>query len=814
MKKGAGQVRNDLSLTAFICWGVLILLVGVYFRFTNILAISVQWIEGLNLQIAHFAMEGRIFHAPTSWGFIEIRKWLYPVVIALFQPGGPEGPFIAKIVSAILSSLSIASSMAVGYMLGSRRTGLLAGAIYALLPVNVFHERLGLADPLMAVFVALIMLFSLRLARANVPRWREAVFLGIVLAGGFLTKISILPYFAIPVVAMLFFTPRERYVRAGSRLAVSFVVASGIILAVYRLFAVHNPQLHSNVWDALYTQFYGMSPAVSEPSDRVRNILTQLRDLGDILPIYIQWGNIILAGAAVAWIIAGGVQFLIRKEGKQWIRWEEWRALMFASVPAFGFALPMLVTTGDAGYREPFFASRYLLLVSFPLCIVIALSFQVSVQKIPHHRMKRWIYRIILALLFVFPLSFDWQVVHHITEVRVPSVDRRYIDGQPSGLGFQQAADFMLAEHRRRGGVPVHVFLSTDPTQLEAMLGPRISTVEKYLGSDEQRLEIAGMLQRGEPVFFLDGGDQHSYEVFHPVKPYGALIEQVVEQESAWGTMRLYQVVGAENPLAYDIYSLLAPAPEKLEGQYAATGRVLDRMEGVVIVFPPNHAEPLSEYTEREVVPLDVNRWPLTSEAVAATLENIVGENSMEGFDLVLVDEARSDSERVILLTMLEHYYRLDGSWEGLIHRVRYFGGEVTLSSVDAVFEDAIGLESAGTDREHYEAGDVMRVQMVWQTTAPVEDAFKVFVHVVDMQGNLWAQYDSEPGSGLLPMPVWRPHQPVVDRFAISLPPDMPSGEYMLLAGIYHPEGGWRLRVTEADQGGADYVAFGSIEIR
>ena len=86
-------------------------------------------------------------------------------------------------------------------------------------------------------------------------------------------------------------------------------------------------------------------------------------------------------------------------------------------------------------------------------------------------------------------------------------------------------------------------------------------------------------------------------------------------------------------------------------------------------------------------------------------------------------------------------------------------------------------------------------------------------MHVIDSQGTLWAQHDGIPGNGLLPMTGWSPGEPVLDRIAISLPGDLPPGTYDLVAGIYQPESGLRLRVTAGGSTSPDSILLGQITV-
>ena len=76
------------------------------------------------------------------------------------------------------------------------------------------------------------------------------------------------------------------------------------------------------------------------------------------------------------------------------------------------------------------------------------------------------------------------------------------------------------------------------------------------------------------------------------------------------------------------------------------------------------------------------------------------------------------------------------------------------------------------------------------------------FVHVLDAENNLVAQFDGPPLEGLRPTSQWPPGALVVDRRTLRLPADLPSGSYTLMVGLYDPTSMARTAVVpEGDAG-------------
>jgi hypothetical protein len=66
----------------------------------------------------------------------------------------------------------------------------------------------------------------------------------------------------------------------------------------------------------------------------------------------------------------------------------------------------------------------------------------------------------------------------------------------------------------------------------------------------------------------------------------------------------------------------------------------------------------------------------------------------------------------------------------------------------------------------------VLDLTLYWESVAAVSDSYKLFIHIMDINGNLVAQIDSPPVSGLAPTYRWQPGDLVRDPYQIPLPPE------------------------------------------
>ncbi len=97
-----------------------------------------------------------------------------------------------------------------------------------------------------------------------------------------------------------------------------------------------------------------------------------------------------------------------------------------------------------------------------------------------------------------------------------------------------------------------------------------------------------------------------------------------------------------------------------------------------------------------------------------------------------------------------------------------------------------------------------LRVKLFWRARAVIPEDYTVFVHVVDTNGKLIVQADSQPQRGAYPTFFWDAGELVADEHLIALPRDLPRGDYAVRVGLYRASDGARLPV----RGGAGFVAL------
>ena len=133
--------------------------------------------------------------------------------------------------------------------------------------------------------------------------------------------------------------------------------------------------------------------------------------------------------------------------------------------------------------------------------------------------------------------------------------------------------------------------------------------------------------------------------------------------------------------------------------------------------------------------------------------------------------------------------------------------GVVSAGPVHLVSESLTGqfgsdLQLTGVEGEvgHRDTTQEVDVTLLWKADAPVEESYKVFVHLLDDAGNLIGQHDSIPVNWRLPTDAWEPGTVIADRHKVAVLPDHNTDEIREIAiGVYHPDTLQRLTAVVLD---------------
>jgi hypothetical protein len=112
--------------------------------------------------------------------------------------------------------------------------------------------------------------------------------------------------------------------------------------------------------------------------------------------------------------------------------------------------------------------------------------------------------------------------------------------------------------------------------------------------------------------------------------------------------------------------------------------------------------------------------------------------------------------------------------------------------------------------------GAPLEVDLEWESLAPVDRDYKVFVHLVDEADQPRAQSDGPLEILDYPVVRWQPGEQLRTRRSLQLDQGFRPGQYRLLVGLYDPaRPSQRLPILSSDVPTANQAArVGEVEIR
>ncbi len=147
-------------------------------------------------------------------------------------------------------------------------------------------------------------------------------------------------------------------------------------------------------------------------------------------------------------------------------------------------------------------------------------------------------------------------------------------------------------------------------------------------------------------------------------------------------------------------------------------------------------------------------------------------------------DEQDPDGE--VQNTLNRYAYPISAQWVDSV-QLRRYATPTTVApaqAVDVAFGDHITLESVALSTRTLAPQSALQVRLHWSTSAPLQQRYKVFLHLLDADGRLVVQRDSEPADGRAITPLWAVDDVIVDPHALAIGA-LPAGPYQLIVGLY-----------------------------
>jgi hypothetical protein len=125
---------------------------------------------------------------------------------------------------------------------------------------------------------------------------------------------------------------------------------------------------------------------------------------------------------------------------------------------------------------------------------------------------------------------------------------------------------------------------------------------------------------------------------------------------------------------------------------------------------------------------------------------------------------------------------------------------DVILPRYDTGFEQGLTLVAAGTPPEGPAWGPTIKavapgtvpIWMAWGSAVPLDHRITFTLHLIDDQGRMVGQIDSEMDHGYFPTTLWHifaaQYITMADAFPLQLSKDVQPGRYHLMAGAYNSD--------------------------
>lgn len=785
-----------------------VLLLAFALRIINLTNYPISSDEIRHLLRIYNIVDGSVFDG------LDQNKWIYGWIVAQFGANGPEASWVARYVNVLWAAVSVATVISLGRMLHSWKVGILAALFYAVATMGIYHERRGLHDPQMTATAMVAFLFMVRMARFKYSDHRLLLFTGIMTAFlllSRLTKPAMIGFLALPFGAIILYRlmPDGRFPslpqikeringdvwKLVGYCTASVAIVMGVTEWVYRVAATQ-----------------GFSPRGSHTVSLGNTVLAQdwtaatvvariFSDLREILFIHLTYWSV----GIVLCVVAGLIWLIVTPKYRI--------ALLLLAVPALVYLIiPMVAVRPAFGVGRLF--PRYLLINGPTLVLFAAMGLVLTYERFlqEQHLLKTLITSLVVLPTLAIGVMWLFDPIWLRESLSVTELPFR---SQMPWYGKSSVArDASLAigqdwaENTDRSGDQIYTTMVTfAETEYQAYLGPRTGPVIVLNPDDPTALPF--WVAQSERVFLIE--DEQGYRLPQAYQAQDLTL-MVFGNESRDGRQWLWRVDELDGEAGNAVYTHQAASPESMAADYDAL--LPQTSSNVLYTFPVNHAEFANGKTGVEVSPLALNHWPLQTDRISAALAAMGTDGERVG--VILVDEAQTDAARELQIGLYtNNLYPYTDIYSGVLHYVGFVTGpaQPTFTPVEAEWENVISIDRVALLDHEVDAGALVRVSYIWVTEELIEDDFAAFTHILDQDGNLVAQYDSQPGRNLFPTTSWARGEHITDRFAVQLPPDVAAGTYTIRVGLYNPANAVRLRATDGNSDN-NAVAVGQIVVR
>ncbi|MBN1873846.1 MAG: glycosyltransferase family 39 protein [Anaerolineae bacterium] len=232
-----------------------------------------------------------------------------------------------------------------------------------------------------------------------------------------------------------------------------------------------------------------------------------------------------------------------------------------------------------------------------------------------------------------------------------------------------------------------------------------------------------------------------------------------------------------------------------------------ERQGDAILLSAPNQWEVFTYYYRGPLPVYPAPYRPTLDEATLWVDEIIAQHNRLF---VVFWGDTESDPERHIEPLLAQRAYKAGDAWISTV-RLAYYGvsegsdvgdtqsDPLTITpeiNLEVLFDESIYLEGYtlgaspfALSPSSYIPGDILPLALFWRVRASPGERLKVFVHLLNTDGNLVSQVDIEPGGGFSLTDTWQAGEYHRDHYGVYLPASIPPGTYTLWVGLYRFSG-------------------------
>ena len=232
------------------------------------------------------------------------------------------------------------------------------------------------------------------------------------------------------------------------------------------------------------------------------------------------------------------------------------------------------------------------------------------------------------------------------------------------------------------------------------------------------------------------------------------------------------------------------------------------RAQPIITVAQYHYHVPMNRFKARvPLIGLAQQRWPMPDTAIPLLESATVGDVT----HLVTIGFPSASPDNAAEQWLALNTFKISDEWlPDEVRLARFTSVQPTATRrIEATFDQTIQLTAIKL-LTSLSPDQPLPVEFTWQPIDQPQADYNLFLQLLNIDGALIAQHDSPPNGGYTPTSGWSGRKTVASRHALLLPPNLPAGDYRLIAGLYDPATGRRLPTAA----GPDFVELGNVTVQ